>query len=929
MRRTRGAAPAPGAASDGAAAGGCSAVGSAEAPLRSRWLLVLMEGLPTLQAYEIGKCTSRGPISEVYQARHIESGETVAIKKIGILDVHPALRRECETEVNVLQMLDHPNLIQYHAHFVQDGDLYLVMELASGGTLAQRLQAAKDEGQRLEESVLWRWLYDVAGALAYLHRRRILHRDVKPSHLFLGENGQVKVGDFGLSKAMSTTTLHAFSCVGTPLYMSPEMVRGEAYSFTSDVWSLGCSLYELAVGVPPFFRIDKDLKALGTAICTANYPALPVEVWSQEFIDLVRDILAVHPDHRPSSQRILDIASCKMVSRIQDFNIMGTIGRGKFSTVHRSLWKVGGDREVALKRIQIFEMDAEARRECSMEVNMLKRLEHTTIIKYLDSFTENSELVIVLELAAHGDLAHLCRQLQHDKRHFSEPQVWGIFFQVSDALHHMHKIRIMHRDIKPANIFMCQRGVVKLGDLGLGRYFSSNTFQAHSVVGTPFYMSPEVITGDGGYDFKSDVWGLGCVLYELTTLICPFAMPGLNYYILGNKIKNAEYPPLPEATPERICSLVEQVLRAQQVSRLDTATVWVTSGRNLLEAERASAAPRRSAKQLGSDDSTSSIGDEDAQQQPGDAAWARRRLARAAAVVRCLLESGPSPSKPPRLGSGYVSGLVTVPHAPVGEHHRLGQSQHALPSGPIRAVRGGVASPYAPLGASGALSARGPRAPLAPVRAASPRTELDGSMSARGGRSRGAASRGTSPSAVGSRASSMPPSPAGMPAAAYTKPGSLAPLRSASPRSVGVAATAAGGGCAGAAGGPPVYVQRDGAYPVPAPPPYAPPYPHRAASPRNKLFVEQTAAQIAREVISSSTKQSVALAPLRGAATPRSARAPGGPAPPAPVPAAPPVAATARRVGCDRAYPLALVSHEAVHHAVGDTTGHSPLTEQP
>merc|ERR550537_1067486 len=100
----------------------------------------------------------------------------------------------------------------------------------------------------------------------------------------------------------------------------------------------------------------------------------------------------------------------------------------------------------------------------------------------------------------------------------------------------MHRHRIMHRDIKPENIFVCQRGIVKLGDLGLGRHFSSNTYRAHSVVGTPFYMSPEVITNSDGYSFKSDIWSLGCVLYELAALNSPFASSRLNFYALGNKI---------------------------------------------------------------------------------------------------------------------------------------------------------------------------------------------------------------------------------------------------------------------------------------------------------------------------------------------------------------------------------------------------------
>ncbi|CAE8742631.1 unnamed protein product [Polarella glacialis] len=544
-------------------------------------------GSSTVGSYRVLQCTQKSQLSEVYQASHLETGTTVALKRIKIFDMHPSMRKECETEINLLQALDHPHLIKYLEHFNHGSDLYVVMELAAGGTLAQKAESARQRrssggAQRVDETPLWRWLCDTASALAYLHRRRILHRDVKPSHIFLGESGQAKLGDFGLSKAMSTKTQCAFSCVGTPFYMSPEIVKGEGYSFSSDVWSLGCAIYQVAIGYPPFFRQDMDFYALGDAICSARYPAMPPEDWSKDFISLMGRILIVDPGQRIDAQGILDVAGRKLVC-IQDFEILGSIGRGKFSEVHRSLWRKGGDQEVALKRVQIFEMDTEARRECNAEVNMLKLLEHPTIIRYLDSFIEGSELVIVLELAPHGDLANLLLQLKQASRSLAEPQIWAIFLQVIDALCYMHEKRIMHRDIKPANIFMANLGVVKLGDLGLGRYFSSNTYRAHSVVGTPFYMSPEVITNSDGYSFKSDIWSLGCVLYELQALSSPFESSCLNYYALGNQIRTGEYKPLPEGSSHRVRALISDMLQVQRDARPDASAVLEAAARQFAE----------------------------------------------------------------------------------------------------------------------------------------------------------------------------------------------------------------------------------------------------------------------------------------------------------------------------------------------------------
>jgi NIMA (never in mitosis gene a)-related kinase len=535
-----------------------------------------------LAEYDLGKLISKGGNhSEVYMATHIETATQVAIKRIKLFDLHAAVRKEVDTEISLLQKLDHPNLIQYPEHFHQDNDLYIVMELASGGQMAQKVEAVRKSGVRVEEKLLWGWLHDVASALAYLHSRRVMHRDVKPSHIFLGENGQAKLGDFGLSKVMSAKTQIAFSCVGTPFYMSPELVKSEGYAFGSDVWSLGCSIYELATGYPPFFRADMDFYALGDAICSARYPALPAENWSKEFIEFFGHILEVDPRQRPTAQKILDVTVCNRVGRIQEFEVLGTIGRGKFSEVHRALRKAGTESEVALKRVQIFEMDTAARTDCITEVNLLKSLNHLTIVRYLDSFTDNNELVIVLELAPHGDLAGLCRTLKESDRSLTESQIWAIIFQVSDALNYMHKKRIMHRDLKPANIFLCSQGIVKLGDLGLGRYFSSNTYRAHSIVGTPFYMSPEVInhsgSGAGGYSFKSDIWSLGCVLYELAALQSPFACSRLNYYALGKQICSGEYPALPDAASRNVQKLCAEMIKVNPENRPSAHAVFVAS----------------------------------------------------------------------------------------------------------------------------------------------------------------------------------------------------------------------------------------------------------------------------------------------------------------------------------------------------------------
>jgi len=241
------------------------------------------------------------------------------------------------------------------------------------------------------------------------------------------------------------------------------------------------------------------------------------------------------------------------------------LGKGKFSTVRKAI-APNGDL-VAVKRLEIYDIvNADERKAYLNEVGLMQNLVHPNIVKFLDWFLDENILYIVMELAEIGDLARVIRKAREKSHPIAEKTIWKLFFQVCQGLKHMHDQRIMHRDLKPANIFVSGGGLVKLGDLGLGRMFGTETTKADSLVGTPYYMSPERV-GQEAYNLASDVWSLGCILYEMAALQNPFYRPGLDLISLVDLITRCDYPPLPPTCSDRLRDLVASILVVDPTQR--------------------------------------------------------------------------------------------------------------------------------------------------------------------------------------------------------------------------------------------------------------------------------------------------------------------------------------------------------------------------
>ena len=163
------------------------------------------------------------------------------------------------------------------------------------------IEQARSRGCYLNEKSLWEYLIQISEGLEYLHKEKILHRDIKAQNIFLDENLNIKIGDFGLMRMLGTHSVAAHSQVGTPLYFSPEL-QEESYDEKSDVWSFGCLMYEMAALHPPFEA--KNTPALIAKIVNIQPKHLP-DIFSNELKFVILKMLEKNPVKRPSVAQIL------------------------------------------------------------------------------------------------------------------------------------------------------------------------------------------------------------------------------------------------------------------------------------------------------------------------------------------------------------------------------------------------------------------------------------------------------------------------------------------------------------------------------------------------------------------------------------------------------------------------------------------------
>ena len=242
---------------------------------------------------------------------------------------------------------------------------------------------------------------------------------------------------------------------------------------------------------------------------------------------------------------------------LNDFELGKELGKGAFGSV--TIVKRKEDQKIyAMKRVKIGRLTQKEKFNSFNEVRILASIDHKNIIGYKEAFFDDKSktLNIVMEYADGGDLNSKIKEIKQKKLFFEEKQIWSTLIQILQGLNYLHKSCIIHRDLKSANIFLTKDGAVKIGDLNVSKILNKMV-NAYTQTGTPYFASPE-IWNDQPYDYKCDIWSVGCIIYEMASLHVPFR--GVSMQNLYKNVLRGIYQQIPMRYSDDLKQIIKTIL---------------------------------------------------------------------------------------------------------------------------------------------------------------------------------------------------------------------------------------------------------------------------------------------------------------------------------------------------------------------------------
>eukprot|EP01029_Cantina_marsupialis_P016521 TRINITY_DN3687_c0_g2_i1.p1 TRINITY_DN3687_c0_g2~~TRINITY_DN3687_c0_g2_i1.p1 ORF type:complete len:798 (-),score=175.44 TRINITY_DN3687_c0_g2_i1:284-2677(-) len=320
-----------------------------------------------MHEYAIVRAVGSGAFAHCYLAKRKSDEKLMVLKQFNKLESQQ--KDVLAREVRVLANLHHPNVIKYDECFIEKGVLNIVMEYCDQGSLADQIKKTQEP---FEEELIWKWILELVDALEYTTSKHILHRDLKPANILL-KSGEltIKLSDFGIAQITSLASKSTAKVAGTPSYLAPEICRGGDCTSASDMWSLGCVLYEVVARCKPFPA--SNVPSLIMSIIKNEPKPLP-DTYSRELTELVMSLLRKTAQDRPTLKQILrspklknrrrKSSSKKIASSLDLTNLPGRSGERMVASLRQmltDLWqrsRSSGDTDSSRLQGEVFQMQA-------------------------------------------------------------------------------------------------------------------------------------------------------------------------------------------------------------------------------------------------------------------------------------------------------------------------------------------------------------------------------------------------------------------------------------------------------------------------------------------------------------------------------------------------------------------------------------------
>lgn len=590
-------------------------------------------GQTLLDQYRVDAFIASGGMGAVYRVFDLKRNVPLAMKVLHAeLAGDPSIFKRFEREARALKKLAHPNIVPFYGVYQTQGFAFLLVRFIDGQTLKEVMRAYSHKPLPLLEAFVY--VKALCAALGYAHANQVVHCDVKPANVMVERSGTIYLTDFGIARnaESNATTL---ASLGTAAYMSPEQIRGESVTSAADIYALGVLLFELLTGLRPFRSqeqgTEKSTETTNEYIRSLHLNAAPPDPASLNpeitpaLAQVVLKALSKEPyDRYETTQALLNAACAAAGLKVEDipdlakalpasppmeqtvrtvppvqeqtvdtnkigrYVVLREIGRGGMATVYAARDPMF-NREVAIKMLPSELLhDPNFRSRFEREAQTVAALEHSAIVPVYDYGEAQGRPYFVMRLMVGNTLAERIA-----KGPMPLTDAAHIMARIASALDEAHARGIIHRDLKPGNILFDQYNEPYLSDFGIAKLKEGGaTLTGENIIGTPAYMSPEQGRGEADLDGRSDIYSLGCILYEMLSGKVPFEASTP----MGQVVKHltTPIPNILEVRPDLPRSIQEVMSRAlakRKYSRYSKAIELAHSLMALAEGKDLSSVP--------------------------------------------------------------------------------------------------------------------------------------------------------------------------------------------------------------------------------------------------------------------------------------------------------------------------------------------------